>query len=301
MKVLNVNQEYTRPIVLSLGFFDCIHIGHKSLIASANKLAKSIGAESFVFTFSSDPSLYFKKSKQIFTFEDRLKVLENLHVDGVISSEFDENFANISPKSFLDMIFKRFNVKAVVVGADYTFGCRAEGNVEVLKGYATVKGARVLVVPFECAHGEKLSTKNLKSYVESGDVKELNDYLAEPYFMTGTVASAKHNGTRMGFPTANIQQSADRLALKEGVYATEIVVDGKKYVSMTNVGAKPTFNDFSSSVETFILDFNGDIYGKTIKLSFFDRLRDVKTFAGMDELKTQLAKDEQTVRALLKR
>ena len=300
MKVFEISQEYSRPIVLSLGFFDCIHVGHKSLIVSANELAKRIGAESFVMTFSTDPSLYFGKSKQIYTFEDRLSVLDNLHVDGVISAKFDESFANISPKAFLDMIFTRFNVKAVVVGADYTFGCRAEGNVEVLKGYSAVKGAQILVVPFECAHGEKLSTKNLKSYVESGDVKELDLYLSEPYFMTGTVASAKHNGTRMGFPTANILQSADRLPLKEGVYATKIVVDGKEFTSMTNVGAKPTFNDFSSSVETFIMDFHGDIYGKAVKLIFFDRIRDVKAFAGMDELKAQLQKDEQTVRDFFK-
>ena len=298
MKVFDLKQKYQYPIVLSLGFFDCIHIGHKSLIETANAYAKAQNAASFVMTFSSDPSLFFGKSKQIYTFEDRLTVLENLGVDGVISAEFDSAFANIMPNDFLDMLFESYNIKAVVVGADYTFGCHADGNVEYLQKYCDFKGIKVIVVPFECANGQKLSTKNLKSFVEQGDVQGINRYLSEPYFMSGTVKSAKHNGTRIGFPTANILQNDDRLALKDGVYATKVMVDGSEYISMTNVGAKPTFNDFSASVETHIIGFDGDLYGKTVKIVFYARMRDIKSFATTNELCSQLNRDEQFVKDL---
>ncbi|MBO4554794.1 MAG: riboflavin biosynthesis protein RibF [Clostridia bacterium] len=298
--VLNQNEKYTNPIVLSLGFFDCIHLGHKALIQTANKLAKNIGAESFVLTFSNDPNAFFNSSKQIYSFADRAEIIETLGADGIISAEFDQAFADLSPKAFLDMILTSFNVKAVVSGADYTFGAHAQGNVDFLKDYFKDKGISVNVVPFECANGAKLSTRNLKSLVESGDVKTLNQYLSEPYFVTGDVKHAKQNGTRIGFPTANISQNADRLPLKDGVYATKTIIDGKEYVSMTNVGAKPTFNDFSSSVETYIIGFYGDLYGKTVKIAFYERMRDIQTFGSKEELREQLTRDEQFVKTHLK-
>lgn len=298
MKTLDFNQKYSKPIVLSLGFFDCIHIGHKHLIQTANEIASSIGAESFVMTFSNDPSDLFGKSKQIYTFEDRLAVLENIGVSCVISAYFDEEFANLEPEEFLKKLFENFNVKCIVVGADYTFGINAQGDVDLLTRYCAVRGTKVEVVPFACINGEKLSTRNLRTLVEAGDVRTLDAYLSEPYFMVGKVARAKHNGTRMGFPTANIVQNPSRYPLADGVYATKIEINGKEYASMTNVGSKPTFNDFEKNVETYVMGFSGDLYEKDVKLRFFERLRDVKTFESIDKLKEQLTIDEQAVKTM---
>ena len=298
IKVLNLNEKYLGSIVLSLGFFDCIHLGHKSLIQYGNRLAKQMNAESFVLTFSNDPNEFFGTQKQIYSFEDRVQVVENLGADGIIRAKFDKTFANMSPKSFLDLLLDNFDIQSVVVGADYTFGAQAKGNVELLKEFFEGKGISVNVVPFECVNGAKLSTRDLKSLVENGDVKTLCSYLSEPYFVSGEVSHAKQNGTRIGFPTANISQSSDRLPLKNGVYATKTSVDGVEYISMTNVGAKPTFNDFSASVETFIIGFDGDLYGKTVKISFFERIRAIKAFATPSDLQTQLTKDEQYVKTL---
>lgn len=298
MKTFDWKTEYKNPIVLSLGFFDCIHIGHKSLICTANKIADEIGAESFVMTFSNDPSVLFYKSKQLYTFENRLEVLENIGVQGVISAEFDDDFAAMQPDEFLKTLFGTHNVKCIVVGADYTFGINAEGDVEYLKKYCAVKGIRVEIVPFACINGLKLSTRNLKGFVETGDLRTLNAYLSEPYFMRGKVVSAKHNGTRMGFPTANILQSDERFPLGNGVYATKVVINGIEYAAMTNVGGKPTFNDFSETVETHIMGFDGDLYGKDIKIIFIERIRDIKTYKSMDDLRVQLTKDEQHVKTL---
>ncbi len=298
MKTFDWKTEYKSPIVLSLGFFDCIHIGHKSLILTANKIADEISAESFVMTFSNDPSLLFYKSKQLYNFEDRLEVLDNIGAQGVISAVFDDEFSALEPEEFLRILFDTHNIKYIVVGADYTFGINAEGNVDLLKKYSAIRGIKVEVVPFACVNGLKLSTRDLKDYVESGDVKTLKAYLSEPYFIRGKVISAKHNGTRMGFPTANIVQNDNRFPLGSGVYATKVVVDGKEYPSMTNVGGKPTFNDFTETVETHIMGLNKELYGADIKLMFYERIRDIKTFGSMDELKDQLIKDEQCVKTL---
>ncbi len=295
MKTFELGTKYSNPIVLSLGFFDCIHIGHKSLIQTANKIAKDLGAESFLMTFSNDPSVLFGKSKQIYTYEDRVESLKNLGVNGVISAHFDEKFAAIEPNEFLKLLVGTLNIKCIVVGADYTFGINAEGDVDYLKKFCNVAGIRVEVVPFACINGLKLSTRNLKSLLEVGNVKALDAYLSEPYFMTGTVTHAKHNGTRMGFPTANINQNPDRFPLSDGVYATKVVVDGREYSSMTNVGAKPTFNDFLPTVETHIMGFYDDLYGKTVKIKFYERIRDIKAFDSIEELRVQLTKDEQHV------
>ncbi len=298
MKTFELGNKYSNPIVLSLGFFDCIHIGHKSLIETANKIAKESGAESFLMTFSNDPSTLFWKSKQIYTFEDRVESLKNLDVQGVISANFDERFAAIEPDEFLRLLTDTLNIKCIVVGADYTFGINAEGDVDYLKRFCAVRGIRVEVVPFACINGLKLSTRNLKSLLDVGDVKTLDAYLSEPYFMTGSVKHAKHNGTRMGFPTANISQNPDRFPLASGVYATKVVVDGKEYASMTNVGAKPTFGDFSENVETHVMNFDEDLYGKNIKIKFYERIRDIKRFDTMDDLRLQLTTDEQHVNKL---
>ena len=139
MKTFEWKTEYKSPIVLSLGFFDCIHIGHKSLINTANKIASEIGAESFVMTFSNDPSVLFYKSRQLYTYEDRLGVIENIGAHGVISAEFDDDFAAMQPEDFLKVLFDTHNVKCVVVGADYTYGINAEGDVEFLEKYCAVR------------------------------------------------------------------------------------------------------------------------------------------------------------------
>lgn len=300
MKTFDFDKKYSKPIVLSLGFFDCIHIGHKSLISTANESAKSLGVESFVLTFSNDPSELFTKSRQIYTYNDRLEALEALGIDGVVSATFDEEFANLSPNDFLERLLGSYDAKCIVVGADYTFGINAAGDVEFLKSFCKSRGVKVEVVPFACVNGKKLSTRDLKSFIQSGDIKGLNAVLSEPYFMLGQVARAKHNGTRMGFPTANICQNPERFALADGVYATKTMIDGKEYPSMTNVGAKPTFDDYFETVETHIMGFYGDLYGKTVKISYFDRIRDIKRFESVDDLRAQLEKDENYVKNLLK-
>ena len=168
----------------------------------------------------------------------------------------------------------------------------------MLKSYCRNKDIKVITVPFEEVDGHKISTSSIKQLVTTGDLHTLNSLLTEPYFMIGEVIHARRVGTKLGFPTANIRISDDKLPLSNGVYATILQVGNTKYASMTNVGSKPTFDIESFSIEAFILDFDGDLYGQTVKLSFISYLRDIKKFSSSDELKNQLAYDEACVRHL---
>lgn len=303
MKNFDFYEKYSTPLAITLGFFDCIHAGHKNLVCEAVKCAEKCvnGAEnSALMTFSNDPNDVLSKSKQVYEFSDRCHVLENLNLDVVIGANFDYEFSNLTPQAFLDVLTSNFNIKVIIVGADYTFGKNASGNVEFLSKYCDSKGITLRVLPFEMVGGVKLSTRNLKSLVENGEVDTLNEMLSEPYFVRGEVQHARHKGTGMGFPTVNIAMPADRLSLRDGIYATKIQIDGVWYDSMTNVGAKPTFGVDATSIETYIFDFDKDVYGKNVKVQFFKRTRNVQKFDSIDALKNQLQHDERQIRSIFK-
>lgn len=299
MKILRFGEKYDAPIVIVLGFFDCIHLGHKALALCAKDYAVKYRIESALFTFSNDPSTVFGREKQIYTFDERIEALKSIGIDNIISALLDRDFADISPIDFLDMLTSTLNIRAVVVGEDYTFGKSAGGNMATLKSYCDSHGIDCIVMPFTLHNDRKISTRTLKNFVMTGRVNELNSLLSEPYFMLGTVEHERHVGTGMGFPTANIPIDVLRLTLADGIYATRILVDGNSYNSMTNIGSKPTFGVNKPSIETYIFDFDGDLYGKDVKLSFFERTRDVMKFESKDALKAQLIKDELSIRLLL--
>lgn len=303
MKVFDFYDKYSTPLAITLGFFDCIHAGHKNLVCEAVKCAENgvNGAEnSALMTFSNDPNDVLSKSKQVYEFSDRCYALENLNLDVIIGAKFDIEFSNLNPQEFLNILTSNFNVKVIIVGTDYTFGKQASGNVEFLSKYCDSNGITLIVLPFEKVGGVKLSTRNLKSLVEKGEVDILNEMLSEPYFMRGEVQHARHKGTGMGFPTVNIAMPTHRLPLRDGIYATKIQIDEAWYESMTNVGAKPTFDVDTTSVETYIFDFDNDVYGKNVKVQFFKRTRDVQKFDSIDALKKQLEHDEQQIKQYFK-
>lgn len=299
MRYLHLNEKYKNPIVLALGFFDCIHRGHRLLVDTACEYGKIHGAESALLTFSNDPSEFLGREKQIYALEDRAYVLKNLGLENIITAKFDSDFASLDKERFLDILTGNFNVKAIITGSDYTFGNRAEGDVNYLINYCAKKNIVVITVPFETYDGRKISTSDMKNLVKSGDIGTLNTLLSDPYFITGEVESARHVGTALGYPTANIRIPDNRLPIGDGVYATILQAEGKIHTSVTNVGAKPTFGIDSESIETYILNFNGDLYGKTVRLSFITRIRDVKKFLTVDDLKSQLSRDVGFVRELL--
>lgn len=292
MRKLYFNSKYDTPIVLALGFFDCIHNGHKSLIDEVRRQALKLSAQSALFTFANDPNPLLHKKEQIYTVLERSVVLENLGVENVVYTYFNQNFAEMSGKAFLDILCENFNIKAVVVGRDYTFGKDAACGVAYLQEYLKEKGIKLKIVPFEKNYLKKISSTALKKYVEAGNVEVLNTCLSQPYFLVGTIIHSKQRGTMIGFPTANLSVHEDCLRLAEGIYATKMYIDKNVFYGMTNMGAKPTFDEMNYTIETHLFNFGLDIYGKEVRLEFLKRIRDIKKFTSVPALTKQLQIDQ---------
>ena len=292
MNIIYEKEQYANPVVIALGFFDCVHIGHLSLVNETKKMASILGCESAIYTFLNDPNVLLGKKEQIYTFEDRKIIFDNLEIDNVVCSEFTQEFASLSPKDFLDSLFKRLNIVGVVAGKDFTFGKNAEGNSAFLKKYLAEKAIDVKIMPFEKVNSQKIATSQIKKMIAGGDVDLANQMLTQPYCISGEVVHARHRGTIIGFPTANIQEAENKIKLSSGIYITKVHVDNKIYVGVTNVGAKPTFEEPGRSIETYILNFNQDIYGKTIQVDFYKKIRDVIKFSSVPSLCNQMKQDE---------
>ena len=209
----------------------------------------------------------------------------------VIVAEWEEKLFNLSPKEFLTKLVKLHNVKGIVCGQDFTFGKGAQGNVKTLKEFCKDNNIKLKVVKLKRHFTKQISTTLIKEKLLNGKIKTANYLLGDNYFISSVVEHGRGEGTLKTFPTANLKLSPDKFKIKSGVYATKVVVDGKKYNGLTNYGSCPTFNCDNFLVETYILDFSGIIYNKEIKIEFLDYLREIKKFNSPQELKEQIKKD----------
>ncbi len=291
MKILNYNDKNLDAQVLCLGFFDCIHKGHLKLITKAKSLANKYNAKVSLFTFSNNPLSLFSEDKLIFTFSERCFALNQLNIDYVYKAEFDKEFSKINAKDFLDLIIKDKNIKAIVCGEDYTFGYKKEGNVEFLSKYCMENNIELSIVDIYKVNGEKIASRVIRKLVEKGSITQINANLSSPYIIQGKVISGKGIGHKDLYPTANIQIDSDKVKLGEGVYFTQAIINGVRLRSVTNVGVQPTVNGNSYQIETYIIYYNKDLYGKEITLEFIERLRDIKKFNSKIELKMQIEQD----------
>ena len=300
MKRINFGEKHDAPLALALGFFDCVHRGHAAVISSAREYAAAHGCECAVFTFSNDPGAFVGKRSRIYTFEERAEALSGLGVDVIVAAEFDSRFAALSRENFAEVLRDTLDLRAIRAGEDYTYGAQRAGNALTLKKDFGAYGVDIGVLPLIRIAGEeeKISSTAVKEALSAGDIARANTLLSEPYFMLGRVSHAHGRGGTFGFPTANIPFDCSRLAPAPGVYATKVTVEGKVFLGGTNVGTKPTFGDEKPSVETFILDFDGDIYGKNIKLAFYQRLRGISDFGSANGLAEQLGRDVARIREI---
>lgn len=300
MNKINFGEKYDAPLALALGFFDCVHRGHAAVISSAREYAAAHGCECAVFTFSNDPGAFVGKRARIYTFEERAEALRGLGVDVIVAAEFDSRFAALSREHFAEVLRDTLDLRAIRAGEDYTYGAQRAGDASTLDEDFGAYGVDIGVLPLLFIDGEKqkISSTAVKEALSAGDIARANALLSEPYFMLGRVSHAHGRGGTFGFPTANIPFDNSRLAPAPGVYATKVTVGGKVFLGGTNVGTKPTFGDEKPSVETFILDFDGDIYGKNIKLAFYQRLRGISDFGSAEGLAAQLERDVAHIREI---
>ena len=214
-----------------------------------------------------------------------------LGIDFVLEMQFEE-ICNLSPKTFTDRLLQDFNVKAFLCGEDFRFGYQAQGDANFLKECAQVCVETKPLVQF---NGEKVSSTAVKLALEAGDIPTANALLNQSFFLQGKVEKDRQVGRTIGFPTANIAYPDDKFPLKEGVYQTQVEVCGKRYSAITNYGARPTFENQQVWTESHLIQFNGDLYGKTLKVEFIRRLRDIQKFQTIEELQAQLQADVRRV------
>lgn len=294
-KVVSMHKSYC----LALGFFDCMHLGHRAIFDVGKRYADEHGLTFAAFTFSQP----IKKNvdnvpKQVYDFCERKVLYSECGAEKIIAYPFTDEVKNTDKRDFLDRLTADNDIAAFACGEDYTFGRNGEGNVEFLQTYCKEKGISLIVVPIVKRKGKKISATEIKELLTDGKIKEANELLGENYFIYGEVVKGRGEGHVFGIPTANVSVSADKYLPKDGVYACKAEIDGQKYDAVTNVGTKPTFGDYSITVEALIENFDGDLYGKFIRLSFAEYLREIKKFDTPEELVETIKNDIKRSRKL---
>ena len=294
MKQIDFHSNHTVRPVLALGYFDCVHIGHRFLFEQAKLVAKEQDLPFAVITFDNDPFVAIHSNEHpIYDYQRRLELFENCGVDLVVKAHFDRAFRDLSPQDFLDTLWNCVQPYCVVCGSDYRFGSKATGDIRQLQEYCVRKGTRVSVVDFLLQDGVKVSSREIRKLLQQGQIEHANRLLQTPYFIHSCVEHGRGEGRFYACPTANLPMSSDCGNLSYGVYGTVVTIDGKDYYGVTNVGRKPTFDDHRATIETNVIDYNGDLYGKLVTISFIKRLRDVMQFTSKELLYEQIKKDKE--------
>ena len=297
-----IKRKFRKPVI-TIGNFDGVHIGHLSLFQRVKDLAETIGGESIIITFYPHPIKVLSPSNGpplITSHDQKVHLIEAAGIDVFLVIHFTPEFATMTASDFvLEIVHAKIGARAVVVGPDYRFGHKREGDIPALTRMGRELNFEVHVVPDITLNGVEVSSSTIRQFVTMGDLKRAREMLGRDYQVAGRVVRGRDRGGRLlGFPTANLQL-IEELTPRPGVYATEVVIEGQIYDGATNIGFSPTFENGAFSVETHILDFSEDIYGKVIQVRFIERLRDEITFSGPEELSQQIQKDVNLARKIL--
>lgn len=247
----------TKQKVMALGFFDGIHVGHAALINKIKQRAEETGAEPAVLTFDVHPdNLVFKKSVPLInSAEDRENILSRCFgIDDVVVIHFNQRVMHMDWRDFIDELIDEMNLRWIVVGHDFCFGYKGLGTAEKLKAYCAERGVGCDIIPAVCRDGVVVSSTLIRQLIESGEMETANEYLGHPHTLTDVIRTGYHLGTKMGTPTINMSFSQGVIIPRHGVYAAKAYIDGKEYMSVTNVGIRPTVSDSGNvNVESFCL------------------------------------------------
>ncbi|RPI77732.1 MAG: bifunctional riboflavin kinase/FAD synthetase [Desulfobacteraceae bacterium] len=306
MSVIFSLDEIKRPFknpVLTIGNFDGVHRGHLGLFNKVKERAKAIGGQSIVMTFEPHPAKVMRPGNGpllITPTDQKLELMEQAGMDAVICVPFNRAFAAVSAEDFVKKILVgKIGIKEMVVGYDYTFGYQRQGNLELLRKMGHELGFLVHVIgPIEIDH-TPVSSTSIRQLVQAGQIKAAKDQLGRDFQISGKVVPGQGRGKKLlGFPTANLSWT-DGLYPKPGVYAVRVLLEGRTYYGVTNIGYNPTFENQVLTIETHIFDFAVNIVDKTIKLEFVERIRDEKNFGNPGELKDQIALDIDRAKEIL--
>ena len=299
--VKNYSEKLPNP-VLTLGNFDGVHLGHQAIFRKVVDRAAEIGGTSIAFTFEPHPLKVLapeRSPKLLNTFHGKMELFEAAGIEVVICANFTREFADQNPEDFArDVLHKKIGVREVYVGYDYAFGKGREGSIESLKEMGKTYGFKVGVVDAVQVDGTVVSSSTIRDLVSAGRVSEAVPFLGRRYTIEGEVVRGSHRGHSLGFPTANLRISNELLPAY-GVYAVLATVDGLRLKGVASIGVRPTFDTGSVSVEVYLFDYAGDLYGKQITVSFVKRLRGEEKFPSAESLVRQIRKDVQEAELVL--
>lgn len=295
----------TKQKVMALGFFDGIHVGHAALINKIKQRAEETGAEPAVLTFDVHPdNLVFKKTVPLInSAEDRKNILSRCFgIDDVVVIHFNQRVMHMDWQDFIDELIDEMNLRWIVVGHDFCFGYKGLGTAEKLKAYCAERGVGCDIIPAVCRDGVVVSSTLIRQLIETGEMEKANEYLGHPHTLTDVIRTGYHLGTKMGTPTINMSFPQGVIIPRHGVYAAKAYIDGQEYMSVTNVGIRPTVSDSGNvNVESFLLDFCGNLYGHRARIDFYKFLRPERKFDDVNELAAQIKSDAQTTREYFER
>ena len=291
-----------RESVLAIGVFDGVHRGHRHLIDRLVSEATRSNRLAGVVTFLNHPASVLRpdfKARYLTSFEDRVRLLGVLGADFVVSLAFDLELSKLGPREFLARLMKHLRMRGLVFGPDFALGHKREGRPETLRGLGTEMGFTVNGVDLLIEKGEVIKSTTIRQVLDKGDVTRAAEMLGRRFALAGKVVTGVGRGKTLGFPTANLAVSPEIMVPGDGIYATWAETGGKRYMAATSIGTRPTFRETGRTVEAFILNFDGDLYGTVLSLEFARRLRDEVRFKTPQALKRQIDADVDQTREVL--
>lgn len=288
--------------VVTIGNFDGVHKGHQALLSAAVSKAAEIGGISVAVTFEPHPKRVLCKGDHpplITIHEQKRELIEACGIDVLVTVPFTKAFAALDAREFVQgCLVEKLGMKAFIVGGDYRFGRKREGDIDLMKAFAEELGFEVLSPTWVNVGEKRISSTRIREIISRGEVHRAPELLGRFYQVRGEVVSGRDRGGKLlGFPTANIQLN-DELCPASGVYAVSVTCSLGQFEGVANIGYSPTFDDHIFTVEVHMLDFSGDIYGETIKVNMVEKLRDEKKFSGIEELSQQIEADVTKAREI---
>ncbi len=306
MKIFhNINdfQKISSPIVLTIGMYDGVHLGHQELLSELIRRAKSMDGKTVLLTFSPHPRQVLQKGidlKMLYLLKEKIRLLEQIGLDYVIIQPFTRTFARLSATEFVrDLLINTLGMSELVIGYDHHFGRNREGSLSELSELSSLYGFRLSIVEAQKFSDITISSTKIRNALLSGEIEKANSLLNRPYTITGMVNQGDKIGRKLNFPTANLEVSGDKLIPSNGVYLFKTNYQSKKYYGLVNIGMRPTFEGNEKRIEAFLIDFTGDLYNELITLALLKKIREEQKFSSIEALKKQMAIDYRKARELI--
>jgi riboflavin kinase/FMN adenylyltransferase len=288
--------------LLTIGVFDGVHAGHRYLLEKLQQRAVEKNLLSGVVTFNPHPQSVLHPHSQLLwlsNLEDRVRAFQELGVKIVAVLTFTPKVAQLSAQDFMSLLKKHLKMQGIMVGPDFALGRSQEGNINLLHTLGHEMNFSVEVIPPFTIDGEVVSSTLIRQALIQGDMRRVERLMGRYFYLRGKVITSDKRGRVLGFPTANLDIKPQQALPGNGIYATITQVNEKRFPSATNIGIRPTFGKGEKTVETHLLNYKGDLYGKDMRLEFVQKLRDEQRFSSPEELKIQIEKDVQEVEAIL--